>query len=74
LGSKVPKDLKKDTPLAITKEEILKVPKSVDWEALGKLTSVKSQGDCGSCWAFTTLATIESLYLIKKNKYLDLSE
>jgi C1A family cysteine protease len=74
LGSKVPKDLKKDTPLAITKEEILKVPNSVDWEALGKLTSVKSQGECGSCWAFTTLATIESLYLIKKNKYLDLSE
>ncbi len=45
-----------------------------DWRSEGKVTPVKMQGGCGSCWAFTAAAVIESAYLIANNKTVDLSE
>ena len=34
---------------------------------------MKDQGICGSCWAFSAVASIESMYLIKYGKkYKDL--
>lgn len=46
----------------------------VDWKAQGKVTSVKDQGQCGSCWAFAALAVVESSHLIKSSTTYDLSE
>ena len=35
-------------------------PSSYDLRTTGKLTPVKNQGSCGSCWAFGTMGSIES--------------
>jgi hypothetical protein len=39
----------------------------IDWVAAGKTTPVKDQGQCGSCWAFSTTETVESANLIAGN-------
>ena len=47
---------------------------AVDWTAQGKVTAVRNQGSCGSCWAFSAAAAIEAAYLLKSGTTLDLSE
>ena len=37
----------------------------IDWRARGKVSNVKDQGNCGSCWTFSTTGAIESRYAIR---------
>lgn len=48
-------------------------PKSFDLREIGAVSSVKNQGNYGTCWTFGTMASIESS-LIRKNPWVDLSE
>lgn len=55
-------------------DEITPLPSKYDLRELGYVTSVKNQGSNGNCWAFATMAVLESCILKALGPNLDLSE
>jgi C1A family cysteine protease len=50
------------------------MPRKFDLRELGFMTPVENQGSGSDCWAYTANGSIESAYLRKTGKTLDLSE
>ncbi len=48
--------------------------KSFDWRHFKKVTPVRNQGACGSCWAFAALGAYEGNYAIRNTSLINASE
>merc|ERR1711957_237752 len=50
------------------------VADAVDWGQKGLVNPIKNQGQCGSCWAFSTMGALESGYAIATGNLVSVAE
>lgn len=60
--------------MSLLRANVTDVPDSIDWVEKGAVNAIKNQGPCGCCWAFSTIAAVESITQIKTGNLPELSE
>ena len=62
------------TPSNIAENSTMRA--TVDWRKNDQpvVTPIKDQGQCGSCWAFSTVASLEGQWAMHSGKLTSLSE
>lgn len=68
------KRIKKDPALEGVSVDSCYALKKFDWRTYNKVSKVRNQGGCGSCWAFATLGAFESSFSIRNGFTINASE
>jgi C1A family cysteine protease len=58
-----PHDLSYLKNLSVRRSRQIDLPVTYDLRTLNKLTPIRNQGSCGSCWAFATYGSLESFLM-----------
>lgn len=73
-GLTVPPDWMEKAEFVKVEKSTRALPATFDWREKVKLSPVKNQGQCGSCWAFSTTATWRDAMIVQAGEAGDGSE
>lgn len=49
-------------------------PKPIDWRSQGAVNAIQDQGRCGSCWAFSSVQSMEGRHKVNGGRLEKFSE